>query len=111
MGPPPEEISCHELSHKLARGQCILLLDCREQQEQDLACIPGATLLPMSELFDRQAELAGYQEHCIVVYCHHGVRSQQVAAWLREQGFTEVQSLSGGIDAWAIDIEPSMTRY
>jgi rhodanese-related sulfurtransferase len=65
----------------------------------------------MSELVDRQAELAGFENHPPVVYCHHGVRSQRVAAWLREQGFSEVQSLAGGIDAWAEQIDREMARY
>jgi rhodanese-related sulfurtransferase len=111
MSEPPEEISCQELQNRLAEGQSLLLLDCREQQEHDLACIPGSTLLPMSELVDRRSELAGQENGSTIVYCHHGLRSQRVAAWLREQGFTAVQSLAGGIDTWAEEIDPEMTRY
>jgi rhodanese-related sulfurtransferase len=111
MNEPPEEISCQELQIRLAEGQPLLLLDCREQDEHNLVCIKGDTLLPMSELVDRQSELTG-QENCpTIVYCHHGLRSQRVAAWLREQGFTAVQSLTGGIDSWAEEIDPEMMRY
>ena len=111
MDQPCTEISCQELQRKLAEGQPVFLLDCREPEEHDMVRIEGSTLLPMSELVDRQSELAG-QENCpTIVYCHHGLRSQRVAAWLREQGFTAVQSLAGGIDAWAEQIDSEMTRY
>jgi len=105
------EISCQELERKLAQGQPVFLLDCREPEEYDMVKIEGSTLVPMSELADRQAEFAGLENHHIVIYCHLGVRSQQAAAWLREQGFSEVQSLAGGIDAWAEQIDPQMARY
>jgi rhodanese-related sulfurtransferase len=47
----------------------------------------------------------------IVVICHHGVRSLNVANWLRNQGFEQAQSLRGGIDAWSRDVDPAMARY
>ena len=89
----------------------VFLLDFRNPEEHDLANIKVSTLVPMSELVDRQAELAVLENRPTVVYCHHGVRSQRVAAWLREQGFADVQSLVGGIDAWAEQIDPQMARY
>jgi len=107
----PEEITCNELNIKLADGQPVLLLDCRQQHEYELTHIPGSTLLPMDELVHRQAELRGLEDRLTVVYCHLGIRSLQVAAWLREQGFARVQSLAGGIDAWAEEIDSSMARY
>jgi rhodanese-related sulfurtransferase len=45
------------------------------------------------------------------VYCHHGVRSRQVANWLRGQGFAQVQSLAGGIDRWTLEIDATLPRY
>lgn len=111
MEPLRTEISCQELQKKLAEGQPVFLLDCRESEEQDVAKIEGSTLLPMSELVDRLAELSGFENRPTAVYCHHGVRSQRVVAWLREQGFSDVQSLAGGIDAWAEQIDPQMARY
>ncbi len=111
MSELPSEISCRDLQQRLLNGDRLLLVDCREQQEHALGTIPGATLLPMSQLAQRQNELAGQESRPIVVYCHLGIRSQRVAAWLREQGFSEVQSLAGGIDAWAEQIDPQMTRY
>lgn len=104
-------ISCRELQQQLASGAPPILVDCREPEEHALAALPGAMLLPMSQWEENQGQLIGYRDQSVVVYCHLGVRSRQVAAWLREQGFTAVQSLDGGIDAWAVEIEPEMARY
>ena len=111
MSEQTQEISCTEVDQKRKQGEKILLLDCREQQEYDLVAIEGATLLPMSQLIDRVGELAGKEADEIAVYCHHGMRSAQVVAWLRQQGFSEAYSMAGGIDAWAVEIEPGMVRY
>lgn len=89
----------------------VLLLDCREQQEYDLVHIEGCRLIPMSELAERVTELDPEKGRSIVVYCHHGVRSQRVAQWLQQQGFENVRSLSGGIDRWSLEVQPSLPRY
>ena len=108
--PCPIEIDCASVQQALGQASC-LLLDCREQDEYDLARIEGATLLPMSEIQDRLAELEPHRDRHLLVYCHHGMRSLQVAQWLRSQGFPTVQSMSGGIDAWSQLIDPTVPRY
>ena len=95
----------------LASAKPPLLIDCRERIEYDTVHIKGAILLPMSLIAERIGELAGREEDHLVVYCHHGVRSQQVANWLRGQGFPHTQSMNGGIDQWAVEIDPSLPRY
>ncbi len=95
------------LRHKPNRP---VLLDVREPWETETAQIPGATLIPMGEIAARaNTELDPDQP--IVVLCHHGARSLSVAMWLREQGFTQAQSLSGGIDQWSRSIDPTIPRY
>ncbi|TWT37499.1 putative adenylyltransferase/sulfurtransferase MoeZ [Posidoniimonas corsicana] len=111
MSDLPLEISCAETKQKLDAGDAFVLLDCREQSEFEIATIDGATLLPMSEIQARVGELEPKQGEPIVVYCHHGGRSAQVANWLRAQGYAQAQSMAGGIDQWATDIEPGMPRY
>jgi rhodanese-related sulfurtransferase len=87
-----------------------LLLDCREPIEAQLASIPGALLMPMGDIPSRaHAELDPDQP--IVVLCHHGQRSLSVTMWLRNQDFTHVQSLAGGIDEWSRIIDPTIPRY
>ena len=111
----PAEISPTDLQELTAsnagREEEALVIDCREQEEYDLVHLAGAKLLPMSEIQERLPELAGMEERRIIVYCHLGVRSFNTVAWLRQQGFSNAQSLAGGIDAWAQEIEPEMRRY
>lgn len=107
----PLEIDCRRVKEKLDAGEAFVLLDCRERDEHEVAQLDEARLLPMSELQERVVELDDCREREIVVHCHHGVRSQQVAAWLRQQGFADVKSMVGGIDRWAQEIDPSVPRY
>lgn len=107
----PIEISVPEVQALRTGGDDFLLIDCREPNEYEIASIEGAQLLPMSALTDRVGELAGNEERRIVVHCHMGGRSLRVANWLRQQGFSRAQSMAGGIDQWATDVEPGMPRY
>jgi rhodanese-related sulfurtransferase len=87
-----------------------LLLDVREPWEYQTASIPGGLLMPMGEVASR-AHTELDPDAPVVVMCHHGARSLNVALWLRDQGFTHAQSLSGGIDAWSRSIDPEIPRY
>jgi adenylyltransferase/sulfurtransferase len=94
-----------------AAREPLVLLDCREAEERAMCTIEGSTWIAMGELPERLGELAGQEEGRIVVYCHLGGRSLRVAHWLRQQGFRHAQSMAGGINAWAVEIEPAMARY
>ena len=85
------------------------IVDVREPWEYDRARIEGSTLIPMRELPARVGELPGDRE--IVLMCHHGTRSAQVANWLARNGIERVHNLAGGIDAWARTVDPAMPRY
>ena len=88
-----------------------LLLDCRTPEEHATATIAGAVLIPMQDLPERVGELAAHRPLPVIVHCHHGMRSLRVAKWLREQGFTQAQSMRGGIDAWSQEIDSSVPTY
>jgi rhodanese-related sulfurtransferase len=107
----PIEIDCSSVKALVDDGADFLLLDCRESDEHAIAQIDGACLLPMTELQARLAELDGHRDRHIVVHCHHGGRSLRVAAFLRQQGFVQAQSMAGGIDEWSQTIDPSVPRY
>jgi rhodanese-related sulfurtransferase len=109
--PPPMEIDCRTLKASLDASQDLLLVDCREQDEYNLVRIEQAMLMPMSEIQARLGELEPHRQRHIVVHCHHGGRSMRVTAWLRQQGFANVQSLAGGIDQWAAEIDRGLPRY
>lgn len=85
------------------------LLDVREPWEFDVCHIAGSKHIPMRTLPARLGELDGEKE--IIVICHHGARSLQVAMFLERQGFGDVINLSGGVAAWAQEVDRSMRRY
>ena len=85
------------------------MLDVRTPSEWSICRIDGATLIPLQELGERLGELSRDEE--IVAYCHIGGRSAHAVALLRENGFSRVRNLAGGIDAWARDVEDGMPRY
>lgn len=86
-----------------------LLLDVREPWEFERCHIDGAVSLPMNGIPMRLAELP--RDRDIVVICHHGVRSYHVARFLDHNGFTRVINLTGGVDAWAKEADPTMPTY
>ena len=112
MPPLSLEISPQEVKQKLDAGEKLYLIDVREPHEFAIAKIPGGELVPMRSV---PAALSQLQlraaEAPLVVYCHHGVRSLNAVQWLRGQGIEACQSMSGGIDAWSVDIDPAVPRY
>lgn len=107
----PAEIGVDQVDQLRKSEEDFLLLDCREPQEIAMVMIEGAMHIPMQQTPSRVGELESYRDKRIVVYCHHGMRSMQVAQWLRGQGFGQAQSMANGIDGWATAIDPNMIRY
>ena len=110
----PTSISAPELQRWLSSTQPPQLVDVREQQELEMAALPGVVHLPLSgshqwlpqlwERLDRGRDL--------VVLCHAGIRSWQFASWLMEtQEVPQVWNLEGGIDAWSVLVDPAVPRY
>lgn len=106
----PTEISAAEARDLLAREPRPRLIDCREDDEWRICRIEGAEFMPTSRFGAELSRLADLEEP-VIIYCHHGMRSMRVAHFLRQKGFTRAQSMAGGIDAWACEIEPGMARY
>jgi rhodanese-related sulfurtransferase len=104
------EVAPQELKTILGAQRQLFLLDVREPWETSAVGFPGAHTMPMGEVPARAYNELDPEER-IVVICHHGVRSLNVANWLRNQGFEQTQSLRGGIDAWSRDVDPAMPRY
>ena len=105
------EIDVHAVHALLTSEADFLLLDCREPAEYEIAKIAQSTLIPMGELPQRVGELEGFRDKRIVVHCHHGGRSLMITQWLREQGFSQTQNMTGGIDAWSQQVDTSLPRY
>jgi rhodanese-related sulfurtransferase len=106
------QVSVHELAERLKASDANrqpVVLDVREPWEVAHGVIPGSVLIPMGELMSRVQELDPDRE--IVCVCHHGMRSMQVGLFLSRNGFDRVNNLTGGIDAWAQQIDPAMPQY
>ena len=104
-----QPITPTELKRRLDEGEDLVLLDVREPEELDVCRIEGSTAIPMGELSVRHVELD--PDRPTVCVCHHGVRSAHVAAALARLGFEQLYNLSGGVDRWAHEVDPGMSRY
>jgi len=104
-----QEISVTELKTKIDNGEKFQLIDVRESWELEICQLAGAKNLPLTEITGRIDEVERDIETLLL--CHHGGRSQQVAMWLEQQGFGEMTNVLGGVDAWAVEVDPEMARY
>lgn len=111
------EISPAEVRQKREANEPFVWLDVREPWEFRRVHVndEAVILVPLSELAERRLdalpEAAQDKNVEIVVQCHHGVRSAQVTMWLRQQGWTNVVSLEGGVDAWAKEVDSAIGLY
>ncbi|CAN5672311.1 rhodanese-like domain-containing protein [soil metagenome] len=106
-----------ELKRRLDAGESLAVLDVREPFERDYGALalPGSAIdlhIPLDQIPEHLEDLRqAVNGRPLVVYCHHGVRSLAVAQWLHRQGFSDVNNLEGGIDAWSLAIDPAVARY
>jgi len=106
----PLEISTTE-AHALAQAQPnqVLIIDVREPDELAICHVAGAQPIPMRQISSRLHELP--RDRHLLILCHHGQRSLRVTQFLRDQGFTTVSSIAGGIAAWAEEVDPALPQY
>jgi rhodanese-related sulfurtransferase len=105
-----QDITPRELDARMRRGELSpLLLDVREPWEIQICRLPDAETIPMRLIPSSLDTLD--RTRPVVVICHHGVRSRQVAQYLAHHGFEQVLNLQGGVDAWARDVDTSMPTY
>ena len=110
MSDVPVEVSVEE-TKKLCDAGEVVLIDCREPNEYEVAAIEGSILMPMSDWAQQSEKLEDYKGKSIIVHCHHGGRSLRVTQWLRQNGFPDTRNMTGGIDAWSTEIDESVPRY
>lgn len=92
-------------------GAPLRLIDVREADEFALCRLPGAELVSLSAFAEQYSQRLPNPEERILLYCHHGMRSMRAAEYLSQRGYSNVSSLNGGIEAWALEIDPSTPRY
>ncbi len=110
-------VTVRDVAHKLAQNAPFILLDVREEPELPMANLGDwVTHVPLSALAEFGLEalpetVLAAKDAEIVVMCHHGIRSAQVTAWLRQQGWTRVYNMAGGIEAYATAVDPTIGHY
>jgi rhodanese-related sulfurtransferase len=104
-----DNLSAQEIKKKLDEGNSLIILDVREHWEFQVAKIAGSVLIPLGQLEKRKEELD--QEAEIVCLCHMGVRSFKAMKFLQSCGFKNVKNMAGGIEAWSLNVDPSIPRY
>jgi adenylyltransferase/sulfurtransferase len=97
--------------YRLPADQRPRLIDCREADELIICRIEGHEWFPLGSFPASLEKLTSDSDRGVVVYCHHGMRSQRAAAFLRAHGVENAFSMSGGIDMWSEIIDPSVARY
>ena len=97
----------HQLKIELETAETIIL-DIREDEEISICSIKGSIHIPMNEIPKKLNLISDKKK--IAVICHTGVRSSYVTTYLKEKGFN-AHNVEGGINKWALDIEPTMKRY
>jgi len=109
---PVRELSARELAQALAgpEPERPLVLDVRGAEEVRVASLPGSLNVPIHELPARLDEIREVADRPVVVLCHLGVRSYHAAAFLESVGIP-ASSLRGGIEGWAVEVDPRMPRY
>ncbi|GAB2576382.1 molybdopterin-synthase adenylyltransferase MoeB [Spirosoma areae] len=106
----PQKMAVQDLADRLASGEEIFLLDVRERPEYELCHLDGAVLIPVGMISNNRKRIP--TDRPVVVYCHHGIRSANVAQYLyAQEGLTNLYNLDGGINAWAREVEPEMEVY
>jgi rhodanese-related sulfurtransferase len=110
---PLPALSPQELAVRLESPDPIQLIDVREHEEAAIVSLPNFQLFPLSEYPNWSPVILDKLDPHMetIVLCHHGIRSAQMCQWLMAQGFTQVKNLSGGIDAYACIVDPTLARY
>jgi rhodanese-related sulfurtransferase len=106
---PFKEATPREIKDQLDAGVELVLIDVREPDELTIASIDGALEYPMSEARAWIDSLPKDRE--LVIFCHHGGRSAQVAMALVQRGHTNVTNMTGGINQWSEQVDPSVRKY
>jgi rhodanese-related sulfurtransferase len=105
-----KEINVNDLNERIQNGDKINLLDVREQFEYDMVNMDGK-LIPLGELENRLEELEAWKDQEVIIHCRSGARSAEACRILMRHGFKNPINLQGGINRWAMLIDPSMPMY
>ncbi len=105
-----KQIAVEDLKKLLDENKDLVLIDCREADEHAYCAIAGARLMPLSQFRERALQELQPTDN-IYIHCHHGGRSQRACEFLEENGFANTHNVAGGIEAWALKVDPKVKRY
>lgn len=106
----PLELSVEETRRLLEETPgAVVLIDVREPFEVETCRIAGASHIPLRQIPEHVGTLP--KDKHLLIHCHHGGRSLRVTRFLRASGYDAVSNVAGGIDAWSVQIDPSVPRY
>jgi rhodanese-related sulfurtransferase len=105
----PPEVDVLTVRAWLDEDKSVVLVDVRDGWERDTCSISGSRHIPLQSLPDHLGELP--RDVPLIMVCHHGMRSAQATRWLRGQGLANAVNMAGGIEAWAVHVDPGMERY
>ncbi|NOQ76456.1 MAG: rhodanese-like domain-containing protein [Methylococcaceae bacterium] len=100
-----------DLNEFFKTGVETVKIDVREDVELEFGVIDGAVHIPMQNVPSQLNELEKHKNDTVVLICRSGRRSEQIGQFLEQMGFTDVINLEGGMNAWAVDVDTSMTVY
>lgn len=104
-----KKLTPKQVQQRLQEGAPLTIIDVREAWELAICRLEGALHIPMNDIPDALEHIP--REGDVVIMCHSGARSAQVASWLTLQGFTNVYNMVGGIDRWSVEVDTSVPRY
>lgn len=104
-----KELTPKQVQQRLHDGLPLTIIDVREAWELAICRLEGALHIPMDDIPDALERIP--REGEVVIMCHSGMRSAQVAFWLTMQGFTNVYNMAGGIDRWSVEVDANVPRY
>jgi rhodanese-related sulfurtransferase len=103
------QISPSEVAQRINAGEQLPLIDVRSREEWDTVHLEGSTFLTQELMHEILSSWPKDRE--LVFLCHHGVRSLDAASFFAGHDFQNVRVMSGGIDAWSVEIDPDVRRY
>lgn len=104
-----KELTPKQVQQRLKDGMPLTIIDVREPWELQICRLESALHIPMNDIPDALERIP--REGDVVIMCHSGGRSAQVALWLTMQGFTNVYNMAGGIDRWSVEVDSTVPRY
>ncbi len=106
-----KQMAATDLAEFLNTNKKPILLDVREEHELVNGVLEGIVHIPMAQVPEKIADVSSNKDETIVVICRTGNRSGNVGQFLEQNGFSDVINLAGGMNAWALDVNPDMTVY